>query len=150
MGGSGRHLVYWLVTDPKIIERNLKINTAAEIVYCMCVTVPKFVFVSLYLKIFVDKWTRRATKVLLLFTILYMSVLIICVFTSCIPLACKYDISRTGCKCGNHLARYRYLGLPNIVSDLMILVIPVPALLKLQISRAKKIGIFVTFAIGIL
>lgn len=66
----------------------------------------------------------------------------------CLPLDYLWDKSIPGGKCINIAAFYRWGSLPNAVSDLFMLVIPLPTVWKLQVERKVKIGLTVTFLTG--
>jgi hypothetical protein len=53
-----------------------------------------------------------------------------------------------GGHCGNIIRSYQMICVPNIVTDIMLLVLPLPALYKLQVNAVTKVGLFATFLIG--
>lgn len=148
-GGAGRHVQYWELHDPGAITNFLKIQTADEFIYVAGVTFPKLCILMMYLRIFIDKMTQIATKVVIVFVLLtWISVGIITTFTICIPFAYKWDKSIPGGHCADLIASYRWVSVPNILIDLAIIFLPVPNLYRLQMTRIRKIGIFLTFLTG--
>ncbi|KAI1763224.1 hypothetical protein GGR53DRAFT_531687 [Hypoxylon sp. FL1150] len=148
-GGAGRHGAYWLLHDPGVIESFLKVDTATEFVYMAGVTFPKVCILLLYLYIFVDRTVRIITKVVLGVVLTnFVATGIIATFTICQPFAFKWDKSIPNGHCTDLMAGYRYISIPNIFTDLAILSLPISTLYRLQISRIRKIGIFLTLMAG--
>ncbi|KAI1408935.1 hypothetical protein F5Y13DRAFT_193762 [Hypoxylon sp. FL1857] len=149
LGGSGRHAAYWQLHDEEVLVTYLKIQTATEFVYMAGVTFPKVCILMLYLDIFVERKVRIMTKIVLGIVLAnYFANGLIAPFTTCQPLAFKWDKTIPGGHCANLGAAYRYVSLPNIVTDLAILALPSTTLYRLQICRMRKIGIFLTFMAG--
>ncbi|KAI0970238.1 hypothetical protein F4678DRAFT_134042 [Xylaria arbuscula] len=147
-GGIGRHADYWYLHDPGTFAEFLKIEVAAEFIYLVGVTLPKVCIVKMYLNIFIEARTRLITKIILAAIIANLVATVILTFTICQPFAFKWDKSIPNGRCDNLTAAYRYISIPNIVIDLPILFIPIPAIRKLQASRVRKVGLIITFVTG--
>ncbi|KAI2780946.1 hypothetical protein F4815DRAFT_499014 [Daldinia loculata] len=146
--GAGKHLVYWEIHDPKTITTYLKLQTASEFLYMLTVTLPKVCIIILYLRIFTERKIRLITKIVLGVVISnYVAIGIIAILTICKPFAYKWDKTIDG-HCNNLMNSYRYTSLPNIITDVAILVLPFPMLYKLQVSPMRKFGIFLTLLTG--
>jgi len=50
----------------------------------------------------------------------------------CRPLAYHWDKSIPGGKCGNIMVGYKYFTIPNLLTDIIMLILPLPAIYKLQ------------------
>ncbi|KAK4183165.1 hypothetical protein QBC35DRAFT_508565 [Podospora australis] len=149
IGGSGRHLAYWLLNDANKIVTYLKIQTATEFIYMAGVTLPKICLLILYLRIFTERKVRIATWIVLGVVIAnYFATGIIATLTVCQPFAFKWDKTIPGGKCNNLMAAYRYISIPNIMTDLAIIVLPLSTLWKLQASKMRKVGLLITFLTG--
>ncbi|KAJ5116245.1 hypothetical protein N7456_000593 [Penicillium angulare] len=70
-------------------------------------------------------------------------------FLLCRPLKYNWDTSISGV-CGNRNATYVVAGTMNLITDLMIMALPMPHILKLQLGTAKKIALCSVFSIGLL
>ncbi len=55
----------------------------------------------------------------------------------------------SGGKCGSQIMVFASLGIVNVVTDLFILLVPLPVVLKLELPRTSKIGLLVIFCLGI-
>ena len=51
-------------------------------------------------------------------------------------------------RCINYNVFGTWISFPHIITDLVILVLPLPILLKTQMKQAKKIGLIIVFLTG--
>lgn len=65
--------------------------------------------------------------------------------TLCRPFKFNWDRTLPGGSCYNEAAFYAWGSLPNILTDIAILIIPLPVIWKLQTSKNMKIGLILTF-----
>ncbi|KAF7510718.1 hypothetical protein GJ744_006084 [Endocarpon pusillum] len=147
IGGAGQHLAYWHLAEPHRITTYLKIQTAEEAIYIASVTFPKLAIILLYLKIFVDKWIRRLTWTVGVIILLNGISGLIGIFAICRPFNFKWNKAING-HCANIITTYRFVSMPNILTDVGILLLPISTLYKLQMSKPRKVGIFITFLAG--
>ena len=82
------------------------------------------------------------------FVILSMISVIITSSVLCRPFAFNWDKTIPGGKCADIMSAYRYTCFPNIIADLVILILPMPAIYKLKVDLPVKIGLFITFITG--
>lgn len=101
----------------------------------------------LYLRIFNEKKYRNACYAIMGLVILVALADIVATFTECIPISKLWDPSIDG-HCANIGQLYRLGTLPNVVIDLLMLVLPLPVVWKLHVSRQVRIGLTVTFLTG--
>ncbi|KAH8885978.1 hypothetical protein GQ53DRAFT_845118 [Thozetella sp. PMI_491] len=150
IGGAGRHFAYWMITDPTVIGVFLKLQTATESVYMAGVTLPKVAILLLYLRVFVAERKIWIGTCIVLGVVVanYVCTGLIATFTICQPFAFKWDKTIPGGHCANLMAAYRYISIPNILTDLAILILPLSPLYRLQLSPVRKFGLLVTFLAG--
>ena len=150
IGRTGHHVAYLLVDEPEAVVRYLKIQTSAEFVYLAGVTAPKVCILLLYLRIFgVQNAVRIGSWISMAIVLAnWVSTGVIAWGTICKPLAFKWDKTIPGGSCADLMASYKYVSIPNILTDLSILLLPLPTLYKLQMSRVRKVGLLVTFVMG--
>jgi hypothetical protein len=148
LADGGRHAIYVLSTDPNKLGTWLKLQTATEFIYMAGVTLPKVAILMLYLRVFAERRPRIATKVVLTVVVAnWIATGIIADFTICQPFSFKWDKTING-HCSDLMAAYKYISIPNILTDLAILTLPASTLYKLHMSRTRKFGIFLTFLSG--
>lgn len=139
--GVGRHVV---VAKKSEIDLWLKTAFVEEFLYPPSVSFPKLVIICLYLRIFTVKLYRYGAYCCAGIIIVFNVVFFIMTLTDCTPLAYKWDKSIPG-RCLDIIEVYRYVSLPNLFTDIMILVLPLPVIWPLQIGRMQKIGLTFTF-----
>ncbi|KAH0841683.1 hypothetical protein FOPE_06805 [Fonsecaea pedrosoi] len=66
----------------------------------------------------------------------------------CNPIRKSWDITVTGGSCINLQAVYKSIAAFGIVTDVMVFLIPIPMVIGLHLSRAKKAGLFFLFGLG--
>ena len=138
------------VLNYETLLRRLEVGT--EFLYLGCVTLPKVCLLVLYLRIFKvgsAPRVRLATWVVLATVVAYgLSTSFIVWPTICQPFAFKWDKTIEGGHCADIITTYQYISLPNILTDLAILVIPIAPLYRLQMDRLRKVGLMVTVLAG--
>jgi hypothetical protein len=67
----------------------------------------------------------------------------------CRPFAYNWDSSIKG-TCGNRPAGYMVSGIMNVVTDFMVIGLPLPHVWKLKLNVHKKIGLTSVFGVGVL
>ncbi len=69
--------------------------------------------------------------------------------TQCVPLEFAWDVIEVaGPRCFNQKLFWSLISLPNIITDLVMLALPVPIIFKIQLSLKDKVGLMLTFATG--
>jgi hypothetical protein len=67
---------------------------------------------------------------------------------ACKPIQKGYDITITDGTCIDRAAVYKATAAFGIITDVLIFLVPTPMIISLHLSRSKKAGLFVLFAIG--
>lgn len=123
-----------------------------ESFYLACLGLTKIAALVFYLRIFPNKTFRWATYAAMAYIIISTTVMLFMQIFQCIPfdfnwLGWKGDYGPHHCLDINVLAFVA--GGLSISHDIIILVLPLPLLYKLNISRRKKAGIFFMFSLGV-
>ncbi|KAI1844520.1 hypothetical protein JX266_009407 [Neoarthrinium moseri] len=147
--GIGRH--YWdLNLADIVIIRQL--FYASKIFYVIIQCTGKVAILLLYQRVFNTgtgaPWFMRTIKILILLTFLVEGVYVLIISFQCWPVAALWDPSIHGAKCFNATAAFSAGGVLNIVSDVVLMFLPIPALRKLQVSRKKRLGIVLMLAVA--
>ncbi|KAI0860558.1 hypothetical protein F4860DRAFT_478841 [Xylaria cubensis] len=141
--GLGRHVVF--IKDTRLV---FILALASENFYPLVLTFLKLSVLSLYRQLFKSKvWFYRITWAVS-FAVAFQNAVVILVFNlQCIPISAGWDPTIKG-TCINVGLFALFFDLSNIVFDFVILAMPVPLVLKLQVSRQKKRMLIATFATG--
>ncbi|MCJ1438932.1 hypothetical protein MMC27_008322 [Xylographa pallens] len=143
--GMGRHVV--AVTTNQLILW-LKLEVVEEYLYIISVTLPKLCILALYLRIFTTKSYRWAAYGIAGVLILNLITNIILSSLLCQPYAFNWDKTILGGSCIDLIAVYRWVSIPNLVTDMAILALPLPIIWRLHTNRRQKIGLTITFLTG--
>lgn len=96
----------------------------------------------------VEKRMRVAIYIVGAIVIGYSTATAALLIFSCRPYARAWDATITTGSCINRPALYVATAVSNIVTDLFILIIPIPMVVKLKIPPQQKIGLASMFAVG--
>lgn len=150
--GTGRHLDYVAATDPLMIMEHFKGIMVHEILHLPAVAFPKLCVALLYLRVFTNKWARIATWVLIVtIAATWFSYTVAAMF-QCVPFNFNWDKSNPDGRCFNVALFAASSSIPNIVTDVAVLFLPIRTIMDLKVSIGRRIGlllIFLTGSIGI-
>ena len=112
------------------------------------VAIPKLAILALYLRLFTLKPYRIAVYAL---AVIVLTTGIVCPVMSlnlCRPFEFNWDRTIPGGSCWDENAFYRWGSLPNILTDVVMLILPMPIVWNLHISKRLKLGLTITFLTG--
>ena len=141
----GRHAV---LAKPEQLVLWAKRAKITEYAYHFAVMLSKLCILCLYLRIFTTRTYRRITKGLAAVLIVFCFACVLVTSLSCRPFAYIWDNTIEGGYCIDLLAFFRSVSIPNLVTDLIILVLPLPVIWKLHVTFAQKVGLTFTFLTG--
>lgn len=147
-GGAGRHVEAVILDNPQKVITRGKIDKSLEFIDFAAITGSKLAILCLYHRIFTTTPYKIATYVTGTMVILNWLAALILSVTICRPFAFQWDRKIPGGHCGDIITAYQFIGVPNIVTDVMMMVLPMPAIYKLHVDLAAKLGLFATFLMG--
>ena len=121
---------------------------AMEILYLPSAALPKITVLCLYLRVFVRRDARMTCFCLLGFVAATWIAYLLAAVLQCKPLAYKWDRTIPGGRCFNIEAFYKTTSVPNILTDLIILVLPIPTVINLETSKVQRAECLLVFLIG--
>lgn len=127
----------------------LKLLVAYELIYAVCLSTVKISVMTFYLRVFVNRSLRLATKAALVFVILWSTGNVLQVFLICRPFRSTYDPTVPG-ECGDQVASFIAIGAFNVVTDVIILTLPLPTVWSLRMSTPAKLGLTGVFLVGLM
>ncbi|KAI0973639.1 hypothetical protein F4678DRAFT_459120 [Xylaria arbuscula] len=147
-GGVGRHEAYVLKYEPNGLVPWAQTLFVTELLYGLVFPIEKTTILLLYLRLFhVHRWFRITTYILITYIWLWGISEVIVAIAQCIPVAYQWDKSLDG-HCINQLAYYRWVSVPNVIHDVVMLVLPLPMVWSLQIDLRQKVALSGVFLIG--
>jgi hypothetical protein len=148
IGGAGHHLI---AVSPANQTNMLKMTTALQIVCPFTTSLTKLGILCLFHEILAraSSHYQRVIKATfgLVLTILIIQVII--PFANCKPFSHTWDPLGPGTCAFPGLNLWRYLSIPNIITTIIMVGIPLPALYNLNVSPATRLGLGLVFAVGI-
>jgi hypothetical protein len=127
--------------DPKKIQNFLFLLYLLDWFYVPSNMLSRMSVVILYLRIFTTHWARVACWFVMAFLAANCVATVIAAQLECTPLAFAWDKSIKGGTCFDLLLWYKLTNIPNIIADVMIMVLPIRTVWGLQASTARKSGI---------
>jgi hypothetical protein len=119
-----------------------------ELLFFITLALIKWSVLAMYYRIFPTRFMRWGYIVLGSMTAMWWGAVMLVTVFQCIPVHKMWDLATPG-HCVN--ANVFYIstnGVPNIVTDVLILLLPMYELYKLHVSRAQKIAIAASFLAG--
>ena len=148
-GGVGHRVLWNCVHQPEVLETFAKLQISNNIVLAIAIALAKITILNLFLRIFVQKAYRYATFAVMAIQVASMLTVIIIGVTQCTPLAYIWEPQKhPNGHCIDKNTFWRWGNFPQILTDIAILVLPLPALWRLKLSRRDKLGVIVTVCTG--
>lgn len=119
----------------------------AENVYVVILGLVKVSILTFYLGVFPHTWFRRTTWGAIIFIGISTATLSFLTIFQCKPVAYFWNKDLHG-TCININALAYANSAMSIVQDILIVVLPIPVLIKLQLGRKKKLAVLFMFAVG--
>ncbi|KAL4757703.1 CFEM domain-containing protein [Aspergillus foveolatus] len=146
--GLGKNI--WTVPFSDISE-TLKLFFIEEVLYTICTALIKLSMLFLYLRLFPNALLRKAVFVSLAITSLWAIGSFLAQVLSCKPISYywnQWDGEHEG-RCTSHNALLLAHSIINIFLDILVIALPMPVLVKLQMSIEKRVGMCLMFAVGL-
>ncbi|KAE8362867.1 hypothetical protein BDV27DRAFT_159358 [Aspergillus caelatus] len=129
------------------LKQQLKRLWAAIPMYNASLAFTKFSILFQYLRIFPDRRFRTACWVVMGIVALYGTWAVVSGYVNCVPVAKFWDRTMPG-SCLSFEGVWFFNASMNIVTDLTLLIMPMPLLSQLQLPRLQKFALMGVFAIG--
>ncbi|KAK1633205.1 hypothetical protein BDP81DRAFT_326760 [Colletotrichum phormii] len=144
--GFGLH--YWHV-EPWASTRLIQMFYIGEQLYILAQILAKVSLLLFFSRIFFSsRWFYLTTQLFILFLILHAAIFLFLVIFECTPITSTWDLDDPSRKCMN-IAAIGYSGAVfSVIEDIAILALPIPELLRLQLSTKKKLWLSLIFGLG--
>ncbi|KAL8801760.1 MAG: hypothetical protein Q9182_004232 [Xanthomendoza sp. 2 TL-2023] len=147
--GTGKHLMRVGIVK---ITSNMKIQYAFEFLWSVGIASIKLSILLFYRRLFPHsntslKW-RTAHAALCAASIILGLISLFGTAFQCTPVKFLWDPTIPGGHCINFSAFARFTSICNIVTDVLILAMPLPIVWSLHLERGKKVGVCGLFLLG--
>ena len=131
------------------LEIILKLMVSYSLIYTFAISTIKLSVLLFYLRVFVGQRFRLITKIVAGVVVVYTLANVLLLVLICRPFAANYDMT-VGGSCGDQPTAYISIGAYNIISDVVILCLPIPMVWRLKAKREMKIGLTLIFLVGLM
>ena len=144
----GYHVTYLEEVDAGKVVAFSKYLVAISILYFASVNLPKFAILTLYRQLFPNKGIRIVVYTTAAGLVALTVTNIVALFLACRPFAANWDPKLPGAHCFDKEALFRWGSVPNIITDIILLILPVKVVWNLHTTNRLKAGLTLTFAVG--
>ncbi|TEY39884.1 hypothetical protein BOTCAL_0448g00100 [Botryotinia calthae] len=148
-GGVGYHIAALEVTEPEKITIWAKLLFSTPPIYIWAATFPKLAILAMFLRIFTNGVYRSTVIAIAAVLIGYALAISFVSIFQCKPVAYFWDKTiPNGHYTVNPSQLYMWATAPNILTDIIMLIIPQPMIWRLHTTRSVKVGLSFTFFTG--
>ncbi|KAF4309732.1 putative integral membrane protein [Botryosphaeria dothidea] len=122
---------------------------AYQAVYYAAMATVKQSYLFFYLRIFPHKEFKTWVWVCMFLVFGYWAGSMLQIFLICSPFEMNWNPTVPGGHCASYNVAFTTIGCVNMVTDLIIMLLPIPFIRKLQMAIGTKIGLYVIFSIGL-
>ncbi|KAF1928847.1 uncharacterized protein M421DRAFT_420080 [Didymella exigua CBS 183.55] len=130
------------------INSTFNLVSVCSILYCPFLAAAKFSLLFFYLRLSHLRWFRIAVYTSMFLVVGYNIALVFPLIFTCTPVMKNFDIFITDGSCLNRTPLYMATAVLNMATDIMLLLLPIPMIIKLQMSRVQKAGLICIFGVG--
>ena len=116
--------------------------------YNIALTLTKVSILLQYLRFLGKSRTKTACYIVLVFVILYGCSIAASTVVICLPVGSFWDLSGKP-YCLNRVVLWLFHAALNITSDFIIILLPIPVVMKLSLPRKQRYGLVGIFAVGL-
>ncbi|KJZ72765.1 hypothetical protein HIM_07840 [Hirsutella minnesotensis 3608] len=147
--GVGYHVDYLLETDPGKVTTFFKYLVAMSTWYATTESLAKLAICFLYKRIFPQKAIRIIINLTMVVLICASIAGALADLFGCTPFSAHWGTPKEqAIHCIDVEALFVWGSFPNIVTDIILLVVPIPTLWNLQASTGMRVSLIITFLFG--
>lgn len=114
----------------------------------LCNGFVKLSLLSFYLHLSPQRWFRVATWTSIVIVAIYTIIITFMMFFNCTPPSKQFDFSVQGGSCIDAAILYMATAVSNIITDVMLFLLPIPMVYQLHMPKIQKLGAIVVFGVG--
>lgn len=114
----------------------------------MCNGFVKLSLLTFYLHLSPQQWFRIAVWSSIVIVALYTIIITFMMFFNCSPPSKAFDFSIQSGSCIDAAILYMATAVSNIITDVMLFVLPIPMVYQLHMPKVQKLGALLVFGIG--
>lgn len=121
-----------------------------EFLYATCLGCTKISLVITMMRVFFVRKFQIAAWAVITMCFMWMLFTILIGLFICWPVPMNWNANTEGGRCGDQMTAFAAVGVVDLVTDLAIIILPVPMSLSLQLKWRHKMALLVVFGAGIL
>lgn len=121
-----------------------------QFLWVLSLSCTKISILSLYILIFPIRWVVWSSYVTMVIIVAWTIATILAGCLICRPFAYNWDKSIPGGSCGDQVTSFTITGVINLVTDVMVLLLPMRPLYQLQMATYKRVTLVAVFGLGTL
>ena len=125
-----------------------QVTYVAAPIYQMCNGFTKLSLLVVYLRLSPQKWFRVAAWFSIVVVVLYTTVITLLMLFHCHPVRRAFDFKIQTGHCLDAGILYMATAVSNILTDVMLFLLPTPMILKLKMGKSLKVAAITIFGIG--
>jgi len=144
--GFGKHLLNIKPFSENLRKFLIGLFTLQPLYLCSVAFI-KFSIIAFYRRIFRVQSTKMPAYIIVGITIIWLVGLLLAGILSCIPVHGFWDRS-VKAKCLPTSNYFWAIAIPNLATDIMLMIFPIPLVWRLRMPISQKIGLIFTFTLG--
>ncbi|KAL4899590.1 hypothetical protein BDW74DRAFT_108809 [Aspergillus multicolor] len=150
--GIGYDHVTAIVSNPKYgtepVTIMSKLIIPLQFLWVLSLMCTKISILFLYLRIFPVRWLVVSSYATMAVIVAWAIATILAGCLICRPFAYNWDKTIPTGRCGDQVASFTATGVINLVTDVVVLTLPMPSLSRLQMAMYKKVTLIAVFGLG--
>lgn len=134
---------------PGPITKLSQLIVPLQFLWVLSLSCTKLSILCLYLRIFPFRWIAWSSYATMSIIVAWTVATILAGCLICRPFAFNWDKTIPGGYCGNQVTSFTVTGVINLVTDVVVLALPMQPLYQLQMATYKKVVFISIFGLGI-
>ncbi|PWY84835.1 hypothetical protein BO70DRAFT_361231 [Aspergillus heteromorphus CBS 117.55] len=146
--GYGHIMAIEAVYGPEPLVTLIKLLLALQLLWILGLGCCKISILLLYFQVFPVPWVVSVARTTIVLIVAWTIATILAQFLICRPFAYNWDTTIPGGSCGHWNPFNMTIRVLNFVTDVVVLIIPMPLLYGLRLVRYKKMTLMIIFGLG--
>lgn len=131
------------------VQTLFKLLIGCDVLWTISLLLSRASMLLLYSKLFNDTYMVLASRITMAFTITWALPTILINFLICQPFSAAWTQGGND-HCGDRVALFISTAVLNLISDFVVVLLPLPHLYRLRLPKATKVGLAIVMSLGIL
>ena len=126
----------------------MQVQYGFEILAQLAIVCAKLSLILLYRRIFVGPVFKRLTWIIGTLIVVWHGAFIFAFIFQCTPISTVWNLTASNPKCVDRIALWKTYAISDILTDTMVLSMPIPATWDLQMGKKQKLAVSGIFLLG--